>query len=176
MFEVINVHFILILRDLDPENPQHEQYVTGLVGSLIQELEAKANTMTTEDLFLTKLKLIEAANMFRVSHRKIIPIIILADCWHFFKLSLTIGLNLMTQPSGQRSADRRLLSKLQYDIGGDTAQIDTTLKLRSASLGKGHLRNVQRYILVVYVSCFPKLNQMMETQQFFNSTLMQLIT
>ncbi|KDR18762.1 hypothetical protein L798_06440 [Zootermopsis nevadensis] len=51
--------------DLDPENPQHEQYVTGLVGSLIQELEAKANTMTTEDLFLTKLKLIEAANMFR---------------------------------------------------------------------------------------------------------------
>ncbi|PNF23502.1 Signal transducer and activator of transcription 5B [Cryptotermes secundus] len=51
--------------DLDPENPQHEQYVAGLIASLIQELEAKANTMTTEDLFLTKLKLIEAANMFR---------------------------------------------------------------------------------------------------------------
>jgi len=50
--------------DLD-NHPQHEQYVTGLVASLIQELEAKATTMTTEDLFLTKLKLIEAANMFR---------------------------------------------------------------------------------------------------------------
>jgi signal transducer and activator of transcription 5B len=60
----------LILRDLDPENPQHEQYVTGLVASLIQELEAKATTMTTEDLFLTKLKLIEAANMFRVSNAR----------------------------------------------------------------------------------------------------------
>jgi signal transducer and activator of transcription 5B len=60
----------LIVRDLDPENPQHEQYVAGLVASLIQELEAKANTMTTEDLFLTKLKLIEAANMFRVSNRE----------------------------------------------------------------------------------------------------------
>jgi signal transducer and activator of transcription 5B len=44
--------------------------VTGLVGSLIQELETKANAMTTEDLFLTKLKLIEAASMFRVSNRK----------------------------------------------------------------------------------------------------------
>lgn len=54
--------------DIDAENPQHEQYVTGLVGSLIAELEAKANTMTTEDLFLTKLKLLEAANMFRVSY------------------------------------------------------------------------------------------------------------
>ncbi|GLG97418.1 Signal transducer and transcription activator [Gryllus bimaculatus] len=51
--------------DIDPENPQHEQYVAGLVTSLIQELETKAQTMTTEDLFLTKLKLMEAANMFR---------------------------------------------------------------------------------------------------------------
>jgi len=60
----------LILREVDLDNhPQHEQYVTGLVASLIQELEAKATTMTTEDLFLTKLKLIEAANMFRVSNR-----------------------------------------------------------------------------------------------------------
>lgn len=68
--EVYFSFMCLILRDLDPENPQHEQYVTGLVASLIQELEAKATTMTTEDLFLTKLKLIEAANMFRVSNAR----------------------------------------------------------------------------------------------------------
>ncbi|XP_049786720.1 signal transducer and activator of transcription 5B isoform X3 [Schistocerca cancellata] len=51
--------------DIDPENPQHEQYVASLVSSLIQELEMKANSMTTEELFLTKLKLMEAANTFR---------------------------------------------------------------------------------------------------------------
>lgn len=51
--------------DIDPDNPQHEHYVATLVNSLIQELEAKANTMS-EDLFLSKLKLIEAANTFRV--------------------------------------------------------------------------------------------------------------
>jgi signal transducer and activator of transcription 5B len=76
----------LIPRDLDPENPQHEQYVAGLVASLIQELEAKANTMTTEDLFLTKLKLIEAANMFRVSNRRKIYHIILADICSFINI------------------------------------------------------------------------------------------
>jgi hypothetical protein len=65
--------------------------VTGLVGSLIQELEAKANSMTTEDLFLTKLKLIEAANMFRVSNRKRISHVILGYFLQFFELSVTVG-------------------------------------------------------------------------------------
>lgn len=51
--------------EVDLDNLQHEQYASSLVSSFIQELETKANTMTTEDLFITKLKLMEAANMFR---------------------------------------------------------------------------------------------------------------
>ncbi|XP_015116346.1 signal transducer and activator of transcription 5B [Diachasma alloeum] len=51
--------------DIEPDNPQYEQYTTNLVGSLIQELETKAASLHTEDLFLTKLKLIEAAKTFR---------------------------------------------------------------------------------------------------------------
>ncbi|XP_046749375.1 signal transducer and activator of transcription 5B isoform X1 [Diprion similis] len=51
--------------DIEPDNPQHEQYITSLVGLLVQELEAKAASFTTEDMFLTKLKLMEAAKMFR---------------------------------------------------------------------------------------------------------------
>lgn len=53
--------------DIEPDNPQCEQYIANLIGSLIQELETKAATLNTEDLFLTKLKLIEAAKNFRVS-------------------------------------------------------------------------------------------------------------
>lgn len=52
---------------MDPDNPQHDQYVSGLVNALITELEMKANTLTSEDMFLTKLKLIETASNFRVS-------------------------------------------------------------------------------------------------------------
>ncbi|XP_034939786.1 signal transducer and activator of transcription 5B [Chelonus insularis] len=51
--------------DIEPDNPQYEQYITNLVASLIQELETKAASLNTEDLFLTKLKLLEAAKTFR---------------------------------------------------------------------------------------------------------------
>ncbi|CAG2058172.1 unnamed protein product [Timema podura] len=41
--------------DIDPENPHNEQFVANLVGSLIQELESKANSMmNTDDLFLAR--------------------------------------------------------------------------------------------------------------------------
>ena len=53
--------------DVDPDNPQHEQYAASVVGSLIQELESKAQVLNTEEFFLTKIKLQGAAEMFRVS-------------------------------------------------------------------------------------------------------------
>lgn len=49
-------------------NFQHEQY-TLLFSAFIQELEAKANTFVNEELFLSKLKLQEAAKMFRASDK-----------------------------------------------------------------------------------------------------------
>ncbi|XP_046451786.1 signal transducer and activator of transcription 5B-like isoform X2 [Daphnia pulex] len=54
-----------IMSDVDPDNPQHEQYAASVVGSLIQELESKAQILTTEEFFLTKIKLQGAAEMFR---------------------------------------------------------------------------------------------------------------
>ncbi|KAK9870367.1 hypothetical protein WA026_007935 [Henosepilachna vigintioctopunctata] len=51
--------------DPQPENPQHEQYVATLVNSLIQEIENKAAVVNGPEFFLTKLKLAEAAKMFR---------------------------------------------------------------------------------------------------------------
>lgn len=53
--------------DVDPDNPQHEQYAASVVGALIQELESKAQALTNEEFFLTKIKLQGAAEMFRVS-------------------------------------------------------------------------------------------------------------
>lgn len=49
-------------------NPQYEQaYVSNLIESLIHELEVKADSLPpTDDLFLTKMKLTEAAKNFRV--------------------------------------------------------------------------------------------------------------
>lgn len=63
----ITFNIFFFRNDIDVDNPQHEQYASNLLTSLIQELETKASSMNTEELFLTKLKLMEAANMFRVS-------------------------------------------------------------------------------------------------------------
>lgn len=52
-----------------PENPQHEHYVAGLVESLIAEIENKAAIVTGAEYFLIKLKLAEAAKMFRQRYR-----------------------------------------------------------------------------------------------------------
>lgn len=48
-----------------PDNPQHEQYIAGLIDSLITEIENKASVVGDSEYFLTKLKLAEAAKLFR---------------------------------------------------------------------------------------------------------------
>ncbi|XP_029171422.1 signal transducer and activator of transcription 5B [Nylanderia fulva] len=53
-----------LLNIVEP-NIQNEQYITGLIGSLIQELETKINNIHGGDLFLMKLKLQEAVKLFR---------------------------------------------------------------------------------------------------------------
>lgn len=66
IIEFFNYYFFFYRSDIDPDNPHHDQYVSNIVNSLIQELENKAATLTSEDMFLTKLKLMEAASTFRV--------------------------------------------------------------------------------------------------------------
>ncbi|RWS25719.1 signal transducer and activator of transcription 5B-like protein [Leptotrombidium deliense] len=48
-------------KELDIDNPQHEQYAKSLVASFVQEIHTKANN---EENFLMKLQLIEAAKNF----------------------------------------------------------------------------------------------------------------
>lgn len=60
--------FYYCRTDIDPENPQHERYISELIGSFICEVENKANSLDGDELFLTRLKLIEAASFFKVIH------------------------------------------------------------------------------------------------------------
>ncbi|KAJ8920971.1 hypothetical protein NQ315_015765 [Exocentrus adspersus] len=62
--QYIEEKFCLELEPV-PDNPQHEQYVATLVNNLITEIENKAAVVTDAEFFLTKLKLAEAAKMFR---------------------------------------------------------------------------------------------------------------
>ena len=56
VFSVI-INGSVFRSDVDPYNPQHEQSAASVLGSLIQELESKAQILTTEEFFLTKINL-----------------------------------------------------------------------------------------------------------------------
>lgn len=94
---------ICFRTDIEPDNPQCEQYVTNLIGSLIQELETKAATLNTEDLFLTKLKLIEAAKNFRVEYLAYFMKTLLSSLLVFFHNLLFILLHLKIEKLQQIS-------------------------------------------------------------------------
>ncbi|GAB1859956.1 Signal transducer and activator of transcription [Camponotus japonicus] len=53
------------LLNIVESNIHNEQYISDLIGALIQELETKANNIQSGEMFLTKLKLMEAAKLFR---------------------------------------------------------------------------------------------------------------
>jgi len=54
-----------MMNEIDIDNQQHEQYASSVVAALVQELLNKAQSLVSEEFFLTKIKLEEAANMFR---------------------------------------------------------------------------------------------------------------
>ena len=59
-------HNLFYRTEIDPENAEHYQYAANFVETLIKELENKAASMETEELFLTRIKLQEAAEYFKV--------------------------------------------------------------------------------------------------------------
>lgn len=59
--------FAFFRTEFNPDNQQHEQYAHNMLSAFLQELDSKANSFVTEDLFLSKLKLEEASRNFRVS-------------------------------------------------------------------------------------------------------------
>lgn len=52
--------------EIDPENPQHEQYAASLLDSLTHELQVRASSLPADQHFITKMNLVEAANNFQV--------------------------------------------------------------------------------------------------------------
>lgn len=69
-------------------NPQHEEYVRNLVDALIVEMENKATMINDAEFFLAKLKLAEAAKMFRQKYRSADFSNLLSVCLHFNALNI----------------------------------------------------------------------------------------
>ncbi|XP_054272701.1 signal transducer and activator of transcription 5B isoform X2 [Macrosteles quadrilineatus] len=70
------------MAEINPDNYQHEQYAMNLFSAFIQELETKASTFVSEELFLAKMKLNEASRNFRqrYSHNPIALFKVMRHC------------------------------------------------------------------------------------------------
>uniref|UniRef100_A0A0V0G7K5 Signal transducer and activator of transcription n=1 Tax=Triatoma dimidiata TaxID=72491 RepID=A0A0V0G7K5_TRIDM len=55
----------ILWTEIDPENPQHEQYASSLLDSLTHELQVRASSLPADQHFITKMNLVEAANNFQ---------------------------------------------------------------------------------------------------------------
>ncbi|XP_063231375.1 signal transducer and activator of transcription 5B isoform X2 [Bacillus rossius redtenbacheri] len=147
--------------DVDPDNPQHEQYISNLVMSLIQELESKANAMTAEDLFLTKIHLVEAANTFRqrYSHNPIALFRIVRHCLNTeMKLvqqlesgtlgMLLPGLSLLPDSNAEITQQIEYLRRRTQETGEDLRKMEQeqeafALQYHECTKLNAHLQHLQ---------------------------------
>jgi len=76
--QIYNDHFPIEVRQLlspwfetkawteiDPDNLEHEGYIKGLFVSFVDEIVSKANSMVTNEQFVSKLKLIDTAKLYK---------------------------------------------------------------------------------------------------------------
>nr|CAD7194181.1 unnamed protein product [Timema douglasi] len=150
--------------DIDPENPHNEQFVANLVGSLIQELETKANSMmNTDDLFLARLRLIETANNFksRYSHN---PLSLFRIIRHCLKTEMKLvqevdnvcvnkgivgpGLGLLPDSNAEIAQQLDFLSRHTQETGGDLRKMEQeqeafALQYHECTKLNAHLQHVQ---------------------------------
>uniref|UniRef100_A0A0P4VTF2 Signal transducer and activator of transcription n=2 Tax=Scylla olivacea TaxID=85551 RepID=A0A0P4VTF2_SCYOL len=78
-------------NEIDPENVSHSQYAHSLVSQLIQEIENKAlNYGSNEDLFLVRIRLDEAANMFKTRYLNSNPLVLVGIIQNCLKIELQL--------------------------------------------------------------------------------------
>lgn len=140
--------------ELEPDSPQYEHYISNLVGALIQELETKAASITTDDLFCSKIKLLDAAKLFKTkySHCPLTLFRILNHC-------LTTEMKLVAQVEGSNGGSQNMPnSRVSLMIGDSVAEIAQqieTLHQRTNETNEDcqHLLQEQEAFALTYHEC-----------------------
>ncbi|XP_020283532.1 signal transducer and activator of transcription 5B isoform X3 [Pseudomyrmex gracilis] len=114
-------------NDMEIENPQNEPILNNLFTSLLQELEAKASSlMTNQDMFITRMKLKETADRFRekYSHNPVTLFKIIRHC-------LVHDMKFVAQATQNSQIMNDLFicnNKLNFVLGDVNAEIDHTIE------------------------------------------------
>ncbi|XP_012223003.1 signal transducer and activator of transcription 5B isoform X3 [Linepithema humile] len=151
--------------DIEPDNPQSEQYIAGLIAALIQELELKAESIDSQDLFITKMKLMDAAKMFRhkYSQNPIMLFKILRHC-------LSVEMKLVAQAENLGGALMNIANdRFNIMMGDSVTEISQQLEiLRRKTYESGEdlriMEQEQEGFAITYHECTKLKVQMQHAQ------------
>ncbi|KAF7994788.1 hypothetical protein HCN44_004260 [Aphidius gifuensis] len=140
--------------ELDPDSPQYEHYISNLVNALIQELETKAASITTDDLFCSKIKLLDAAKLFKTkySHSPSTLYRILHHC-------LSNEVKLVSQVEGTNGSSQNMpnarVGLMIGDAAGEIVQQVDALRQRTNETGEDlqHMSQEQEAFALTYHEC-----------------------
>ncbi|XP_026271411.1 signal transducer and activator of transcription 5B isoform X3 [Frankliniella occidentalis] len=150
--------------DIDIDNPQNEQYASSIVGDLIQQLETKANSMNSEELVITKYKLMDSANLFKQRYARC-PL----DLFRLMRHCLNAELQVIRQVENVPVGSVPPAAGLMPDSVAEIAQQIDVLRHRTSETGKllRQMEQEQEGFALHYHEC-TKLNahlQHLQSQQ-----------
>ncbi|XP_034234971.1 signal transducer and activator of transcription 5B-like isoform X3 [Thrips palmi] len=117
--------------EIETDNPQHEQYAANIVADLIHQLETKANSMNSEELLITKYKLMDSANAFKQRYARC-PLDLFRLMRHCLNSELKVIQQVENVPMGSMPPGTGLMP----DSAAEIAQQVDVLRHRTTETGK----------------------------------------
>ncbi|XP_050693053.1 signal transducer and activator of transcription 5B-like isoform X3 [Eriocheir sinensis] len=148
-------------NEIDPENVSHSQYAHTLITQLIQELENKAlNYGSNEDLFLVRIRLDEAANMFKTRYLNNNPlglVSIIRDCLktelhlvqqHENMLGISHTASMVMEPCAEIVSELDILHRRTRETADELRQLEQeqesfALQYHDCTKINAHLSHIQ---------------------------------
>ncbi|XP_071530717.1 signal transducer and activator of transcription 5B isoform X2 [Panulirus ornatus] len=138
-------------NEIDPDNISHTQYAQSLVSQLIQEMENKALSYgSSEDLFLVRIRLDEAANSFKTRYLNNNPLALVS----IIRECLKTELHLVQQHESMLGAVTQTTSMIMEPCAEIVSELEILhRRTRETADELRHLEQEQESFALQYHDC-----------------------
>ncbi|XP_066977172.1 signal transducer and activator of transcription 5B isoform X2 [Macrobrachium rosenbergii] len=149
-------------NEIDPDNPAHSQYAHTIVSQLIQEMENKSlSYVNNEDLFLVRMRLNEAANLFKTRYLNTNPLALVSIIRNCLNTELNLvqqhesmlggvgpGVNMIVEPCTEIVQELEVLHRRTRETADELRQLEQeqesfALQYHDCAKINAHLSHIQ---------------------------------